>query len=158
MIPKFAEFLSRRQVKLPWSTQMLLDVSAFVQGHGAAIAVVLIVVALGAIALYANRRGRLALDQGLLWIPIFGDLLLIANMQQFSRTLGMLLKSGLTLLESLPIAANVLGNRAIARCANALLPAYLPSRIMCLIVNALGFMGLFISTLSALQTAAVFLL
>ena len=30
------------------------------------------------------------------------------------------------------------GYRAIARFASVLLPAYLPSRIMCLIVNALG--------------------
>ncbi len=113
VIPKFAAFLARRHTALPWSTRVLLDLSSFLTSYGGYVLAALLFAGIAITVTYATPRGRLALDRGLLAIPIVGGLITVGAMSQFSQTLAMLLGSGITLLDSLTIVANVVPNRAI---------------------------------------------
>lgn len=114
VIPKFAAFFARRGMSLPWTTQLLLDVSAFVTRYGLTILCVF-AATIGVLTLiYLTRRGRMALDRAMLMVPIIGKLLTVASMSRFCQTLCVLLNSGVTLLDSLRISSQVIGNRAIA--------------------------------------------
>lgn len=103
IVPKFAKFLERRQGALPWTTQLLMDISGWVQAWGPT---AMLVLALAALALLVARRtpaGRAAIDRTLLRIPLLGGVTRTAAMAHLGRTLGLLLQSGLPLHESLTI-------------------------------------------------------
>jgi type IV pilus assembly protein PilC len=114
VIPKFAAFLARRQMELPWTTQLLVSVSKFMIQYGWYLAAAVLMLIVAASVIWATRDGRRAIDRVLLGVPIVGKLLTIGAMIQFTHTLSVLLRSGLTLLDSLKIAAQVVSNRAIA--------------------------------------------
>jgi len=114
VIPKLSKFFVARQVELPASTRFLLDLSAFVTAYGLWILLGLLAGAFALAWTYTRPRGRVALDRLLLSMPIVGKLLLDASMALMTRTLAMLLESGLTLIRGIRITSRVVRNRAIA--------------------------------------------
>lgn len=114
VIPQFAKFFQRRGAQLPWATQMLVDISGWLLRYGPYLLTGLLLLAGVLTVAYLTRRGRLAIHRGLLTIPVIGGLLAAGAMAQFSQTLSVLLSSGLPLLASLKITADVIGNLAIS--------------------------------------------
>jgi len=114
VIPRFSTFLAVRGVQLPRVTQILLDLSAWFTewaswlGGGAVLAVVALVAARGV------EPARRALDAALLAVPLLGPLHRAAGFAQVTWTLAMLLRSGVTLLDGLRVAADGVENRALA--------------------------------------------
>jgi len=115
VIPRFASYLAQRQISLPWATQMLMDISAALRAWGPWLAITSLALAVGATAAWMHPTGRLLIDRGLLRVPLIGHLLINGAMATFGQTLGMLLRSGVSLLDALTLTARILGNRAIAR-------------------------------------------
>jgi len=62
-----------------------------------------------------TSAGRLAWDKLKLKLPIFGDVILKMAVSRFSRTLGVLLASGVSILDALDIVKRVVGNAALAQ-------------------------------------------
>ncbi len=113
VIPKFAAYFERRAVPLPPATRMLLDVASFLGAHGPKILVAGAAAAGLVLAVRATAAGRQAVDRGVLFVPVVGALLRTAAMAQLARTLAVLLKSGLTLLDSLRIVGRTVSNAAL---------------------------------------------
>ncbi|MCA9773617.1 MAG: type II secretion system F family protein [Myxococcales bacterium] len=114
VIPKFAKYLTQRGVALPWSTQVLIDVSQFLQSYGVVILGGIGAAVAGLVFMHVNPWGRQKLDRAVLRVPVIGGVLTVAAMAHASRSLSMLLNSGVTLLESLRITARIVNNRAIS--------------------------------------------
>jgi type IV pilus assembly protein PilC len=114
VIPTFAKFLAKRGVALPWSTRTLLDVSAFFQAHGPSIAIGALLALLAFVLLVSRPRGRRVVDRLLLEIPVVGGAITAAVMAQFGLTFSMLLRGGVTLLESLRLLSKTVLNTAVA--------------------------------------------
>ncbi len=125
VIPKLQKYLSGAGRNLPAITQNLLDVSAFMQEWLPVFAVLALASAVGFWALRRWPPGRIAIDGMILRIPIIGGILRLAGTAVFSRGLGVLLESGVTLLDSLGTVENLLGNRSlrqrVARAREAVL-------------------------------------
>ncbi len=60
-----------------------------------------------------TKTGKLKLSVFVLGLPIFGKLILKAELSRFSRTLELLIKSGIPILKAIDIAIPVLENEAI---------------------------------------------
>jgi type IV pilus assembly protein PilC len=76
----------------------------------------LILVIASLVGLALVRRwppGRLATDRLMLRVPLVGGVLRLAGTATLARGLGVLLESGVTLLESLSASANLLENHAL---------------------------------------------
>jgi len=114
IIPKFAKFLLGQGKALPASTQFLIDTSDFALKYGIFIAVVFAFCIISLIVAYKTPLGRLKLDAFSLKIPVVGNLLLHGIMAEFNWSLSMMLRSGLTALESLRISGKVISNRLIS--------------------------------------------
>jgi type IV pilus assembly protein PilC len=114
IIPQFAKFLLGRGKKLPNSTQFLIDTSNFALNYGLYIVAAVILVIIGLIVFYKTPQGRLVLDTFLLKIPVIGKLLSHGAMAEFTWSLSMMLRSGLTAYESLKICGKVITNRLIS--------------------------------------------
>jgi type II secretory pathway component PulF len=120
LIPKLQVFLAAIGRKLPPMTQRLLDISAFVQAYGLPIAVGLMALTGGMIALYLLPASRLIMDRMLLRLPLVGLLLRLSATAQFAHGLSVLLSSGITLVNGLQTAERQQSNRWTAgRIGNA---------------------------------------
>lgn len=111
VIPKILKFLTARKVPLPPITQALITTVDFFQAYGLWLA--LSPVVLGALIALARRSDAFAcaMDRGLLRIPFFGKILAAAANAMWSRTLGVLMHSGINVIQALRLTACTLGNR-----------------------------------------------
>jgi type IV pilus assembly protein PilC len=114
IIPKFAKFLSGRGKKLPEPTQLLIDMSNYVVANGLFLFACFVLLVVVIAVVYITPKGRLIIDTWLLKLPVVGKLLSHSAMAEFSWSLSMMLRSGLTAFESLKITSKVMKNRLIS--------------------------------------------
>jgi type IV pilus assembly protein PilC len=62
---------------------------------------------------YKTSSGQLNIDKILLKVPVLGDMLRKSAVSRFTRTLGTLISSGVSILDGLEITAKTAGNRVI---------------------------------------------
>ena len=66
-----------------------------------------------ALKYYTTPIGKLQIDRTLLRVPVLGDVLRKSAVSRFTRTLGTLISSGVSILDGLEITAKTAGNRVI---------------------------------------------
>ncbi|MGH7227573.1 MAG: type II secretion system F family protein [Nitrospiraceae bacterium] len=116
VIPIFAKMfaeMSGGKMGLPGPTQVVIDVSNFVQSYIIHLAIGAVVAGWGIKKYYATPKGRLAMDRMFLKLPIVGDLIRKTAVAKFTRTLGTLITSGVPILDGLSITAKTAGNKVI---------------------------------------------
>jgi len=113
VIPTFESMFASVDMQLPAPTRLVIWLSDVLQNYWWLI-LGLIAAGIYTIRLYyKTSTGRLALDRLMLRIPILGDLLRKTAVARFTRTLGTLLSSGVSILDGLEITARTAGNRVI---------------------------------------------
>jgi type IV pilus assembly protein PilC len=115
IVPIFAKMFSNLGAELPAPTRMILSISAIIQNYWL-IGVSFIVAAIvGLRIMLHNDDGRFYFDRFMLKSPLFGDLIRKAAVARFTRTLGTLIQSGVTILDALEITAKTAGNMVLQR-------------------------------------------
>jgi len=114
VLPKFATMFADLGQALPLSTRMMLSISDFFTSWWALVGVPVIVGAVFAFYRYLSTSQRMAFDAFKLRVPVLGKLLRLTEVARFGRTLGVLLRSGVPMLQALDIVRAVAGNRVIA--------------------------------------------
>lgn len=113
VIPVFQEMFGSVGMELPLPTRVVIGASQFLQAYWWA----MIIAAVGSVfalkAYYKTSAGQLVIDRVLLKFPVLGDLLRKSAVSRFTRTLGTLLSSGVSILDGLEITAKTSGNRVI---------------------------------------------
>src|SRR5256885_14446235 len=66
---------------------------------------------------YKTAPGRLQIDKLLLRLPVLGDVIRKSAVSRFTRTLGTLISSGVSILDGLEITARTAGNMVIHNAA-----------------------------------------
>ncbi len=113
VIPTFQTMFESAGVALPLPTRIVIGMSAFLQAYWWAVAAGIVALVFTFRQAYRTDGGELAIDRVLLGLPIFGDLQRKAAVARFTRTLGTLVSSGVSILEGLEITAKTAGNRVI---------------------------------------------
>src|SRR5438445_3431898 len=115
VIPTFQQMFASVNMELPLPTRIVIGMSQFLQSPFGWAGVPLAAVAayVGVKRYYATERGHLVLDRLLLNFPVLGDLLRKSAVSRFTRTLGTLIASGVSILDGLEITARTAGNRVI---------------------------------------------
>ena len=113
VVPIFVNLFASLQVDLPLPTRIVMGLSSFVQ-HFWYIPLGSVVLAIiGIKQMKKNEKGRYIWDSFLLKLPVFGTVLRKIAVARFSRTLGTLLTSGVSILEALNITARTSGNAVL---------------------------------------------
>ena len=115
VVPKFTVFLAQKDVVLPPSTQLLMDIYAFLSMYKLRLLAGFGFTAVVTIFGYLLPKGRLAIDRFFLALPVMGGILSMAYMAYFARTMSVLLRSGVSLLESIHVLSGSIPNRVISR-------------------------------------------
>ena len=113
VIPTFQSMFESAGIPLPLPTQIVIGMSAFLQAWWWACGVGLIAAVVGIRQFYQTDNGELLIDRILLAMPILGDLQRKAAVARFTRTLGTLVSSGVSILEGLEITARTSGNAIV---------------------------------------------
>ncbi len=114
VIPKIADFLESGGASLPATTQLLVDLSGWLRANGLAVLAGIAAAVLLFLAARLVPAGRLALDTVSLRLPVAGRIHRLAGTAVFSRAMGMLVESGVTLLDSLDVVRSLLSNSRLA--------------------------------------------
>ena len=113
VIPTFEKMFASVGLALPLPTRVVIGASKFLQGYWwVVIAVVVVGFRMGK-KYYATPDGKLAIDRLMLKAPVLGDVLRKSAVSRFTRTLGTLIGSGVSILDGLEITAKTSGNRVI---------------------------------------------
>jgi len=113
IVPVFSNLFLELGAELPFLTLIIVGMSNFVQKY-------ILWIFVGMIGLvflfrYANRtpKGRRAIDNVKLKLPLFGELQRKVAVSRITRTLSTLLSGGVPILESLKITSSTAGNMII---------------------------------------------
>lgn len=113
VVPKVVDQFDSMGRELPWLTRAVIGVSDFTPGWGLPLLVALALAAT-AFARMLKRPGfRLAFDRQLLRAPLLGRLIRDVHAARLSRTLAIMVGSGLPLMEGLAITARTVHNRVL---------------------------------------------
>ncbi len=115
IVPVFAKMFSDLGSELPAPTQVVLVISHFLQSN-------FLYLILGGLALIAGfiywvktPAGRHSFDAFMLKTPIFGNLIRKSSVARFTRTLGTLLSSGVSIIDAMEITSKTAGNMVVAK-------------------------------------------
>jgi type IV pilus assembly protein PilC len=114
VIPVFQSMFGQVGLALPLPTRIVIGLSEFLRGMGG---IMVVAGAIGGFFLlkqyYATPNGKLMIDKLMLSFPVLGDVLRKSAVSRFTRTLGTLISSGVSILDGLEITAKTAGNRVI---------------------------------------------
>jgi type IV pilus assembly protein PilC len=113
VIPVFKDMFASVGVELPAPTRVVIALSAFVNGYWYLIIAGIAATGFFLKKYYATQSGQLVIDRALLAFPVLGDVLRKSAVSRFTRTLGTLISSGVSILDGLEITAKTSGNRVI---------------------------------------------
>ncbi|MBA3559815.1 MAG: type II secretion system F family protein [Gemmatimonadaceae bacterium] len=113
VIPVFETMFASVSMALPLPTRIVIGASKFLQAYWWAVGAGLWAFVFTLRRYYATSSGKLMIDKLLLKVPVLGDLIRKSSVSRFTRTLGTLISSGVSILDGLEITAKTAGNRVI---------------------------------------------
>ena len=115
ILPRLTKLFTSFNVDLPLSTRILLGIASFMEKHG-------LLLFAGLFALFVAFRFIIALSavkpywhRFVLMLPGLGDFSQNVAVAHFCRDMGIMLQSGLPILEALQVEERVMNNRALSR-------------------------------------------
>ena len=119
VFPKILPVFSGLNIKLPMTTRIMIEVLDFTRAYGGQLF-------LGLIALLIIFRFLLKLasvkyffDRAILYVPVVSGLVMNVNMSNFTRILGLLLKSGIRIVEAITITSSTFRNLVYQRALSS---------------------------------------
>lgn len=115
VVPSITQIFLEMNRGLPWPTRLLISMSAFIKTYFILITITICGTLFGIGIIYRTIQGRLFIDRFKLKLPLFGKLFLKFEIARLTRTLGVLLASGIPILNAVEISKKVIQNQFIAK-------------------------------------------
>ncbi len=113
IVPQFAQILDQLGGEMPVITKALIAVSDFLRYQWYILFGLVIAIVVGLVLFYRTKNGRRVLDGFILRMPIVGTLVQKTAIASFSNTFGLLLRSGVNIIESIDITKGTAGNAIV---------------------------------------------
>lgn len=110
VVPSYMELFDDMDVEMPLITQIVIDISTFLQSYWGVLLAAFIVVAVGVNTFCQTGQGERFLGTLARRLPIFGKLNVKTQASVFARTLSTLLSSGIPLIEAIDIVSGTMTN------------------------------------------------
>lgn len=111
VMPTFVQMFEENNVDLPMSTKMVLDTSKILGKYGIIIFLILVIAIILLGKYLKSEKGQYTLSVINLKIPLIKKLTQKIIVSRFTRTMGIVSSSGISLITSLEIVASVVGNK-----------------------------------------------
>ena len=113
IVPKVIQVFENNNAQLPLITRMLVSLSDWVRHYGLAVLIVIMVLIVAFIFALQNKDFKIKWHKFLLKLPLLGGFIKMAQSARFTRTLGILTKSTVPIVQSLSLSSKVIKNLAI---------------------------------------------
>ncbi len=111
IFPKILPIFQSLGVALPWSTRFLIGVSFFLRTYGIFVVLALVSGLFGFWFFFTrNKKFHKHVDYFLIKLPLIGRVIVEYTMANMCRTLGLLLRSGVGIIEAMTITAETNSN------------------------------------------------
>ncbi|OGL67235.1 hypothetical protein A2856_04245 [Candidatus Uhrbacteria bacterium RIFCSPHIGHO2_01_FULL_63_20] len=110
LLPQITPLFASLDVELPIATRLVIAISAFALSNKLALSIGLLATVVGGFLLSRVPPIRAFLHRSVLRVPVVGILVMRVEITQFSRVVGTLIKSGITIVEAFRIAGSTMGN------------------------------------------------
>ena len=114
VIPVFQSMFASVGLSLPLPTRVVIGLSNLLQGYWWAFGLGGFAAQWAVRKYYTTSNGQLMIDRLMLHAPVLGDVLRKSAVSRFTRTLGTLISSGVSILDGLEITSKTAGNRVIS--------------------------------------------
>jgi type IV pilus assembly protein PilC len=111
VLPRFKTFFASFHAKLPIATRMVLAAGNFVGQWWWVIAIAVVAVVLGLLALFKSAAGRAGLDRALLKLPVVADVVRYAIVERVCRILASMVRAGVPLPDAMVVVAESARNK-----------------------------------------------
>ncbi len=115
ILPRFASFYTDFEAELPPITHVLIGLTGVLRQATPFLIVLGVGLAILTLQMKKNEKTGILLDKAKLRIPYARTIWTETAVSLFSRTLGLLLEAGITLLPALPIASQVIPNKYLGK-------------------------------------------
>lgn len=115
VIPQFEDMLSQMGGEMPFITQVVLDISRFVQTNLGMLILSAISIFVLIKLYFMTKNGKYVRDKIKLSVPLLKSLNIRLITARFARGFGVLVSSGLTIVDSMDIMASILDNKVVER-------------------------------------------
>ncbi len=115
VIPVFEEMFEGMGSALPVATQVVVNLSRAIKSNIFYIIGAMVIFIYAIRRFYKTEKGRILMDDLVLRLPLFGQLVRKAAVAKFSRTMGTMLGSGVAILDALEIVSKTAGNKTIEK-------------------------------------------
>src|SRR5204863_4620959 len=113
VIPTFQRMFKEAGIPLPLPTRIVIGMSQALQTYWWLVAAIVVAAVYTVKKYYATQDGKLVIDRLMLKMPVLGDVIRKSSVSRFTRRLGTLIGSGVSILDGLEITAKTSGNRVI---------------------------------------------
>jgi len=113
VIPVFSEMFEGFGAALPTPTLVVVAMSDFVINKIGYILGGFFAMAFLVKKIYTTEKGKIVMDDFFLKLPVFGILIRKVAVAKFTRTMGTMMSSGVSILEALDIVARTAGNKIV---------------------------------------------
>lgn len=113
VIPTFSKMFASVNMELPLPTRIVIGMSGFLTSFWWLILAAGFAAWFGFKRYYATSNGQKVIDSLMLKAPVLGDVVRKSAVSRFTRTLGTLISSGVSILDGLEITAKTAGNRVV---------------------------------------------
>jgi type IV pilus assembly protein PilC len=113
VIPTFENMFASANIALPLPTRIVIGISRGLKSYWYIVVAVAMGIYFSIRSYYRTPGGKLNIDKLMLKMPVLGDVLRKSAVSRFTRTLGTLISSGVSILDGLEITAKTSGNRVI---------------------------------------------
>lgn len=115
VVPEFGAFYEQFGAELPWSTRVIVAVSALATSYFTLVVLALVASALAFWAWLKRPGSRVRLDRWILSVPMLGPIAQKFSTSQAARTLATLLGGGIPLVNAIDVSARSIQNQFLAR-------------------------------------------
>ena len=113
VMPTFTQLFEGSGTQLPWTTNFLIGISSGIQNNWILLLVLLVLIIVGISIFYKTDHGALLFSKLKLKFPVVKNVTQMLIVSRFTRTLSILIASGLPLVDSLEIVAKVSENKIV---------------------------------------------
>ena len=113
VIPVFSQMFEGFGSSLPAPSLLVVGLSEFVIGNIWYILGGCFLTMVSIKKFYATKKGQIIMDDFFLKLPVFGLLIRKVAVAKFTRTMGTMMTSGVSILEALDIVARTAGNKTV---------------------------------------------
>jgi type IV pilus assembly protein PilC len=115
IVPKFQEMINDTGQQMPWLTQMVINVSEFMQKFSVHIVFGFMGIIYAFKTFLKTPSGKIIFDNTMMKLPLFGGIIIKGSLCTFTRTLATMLSSGVPLTDSLTVCIDTIENSVVQK-------------------------------------------